>query len=170
MDRSGYFSIPFVGNSSVIIKRLLSTLGSNVKVAFTNCNTNKQLFFSYTKDKTPLGQNSGVVYSIPCSACPANYVGETCQKLEVRLSQHKSDILKRNDHTALAVHACTTGHMFNFDDTRIIGREDIELKRKILEVMNILKHDVNINFKSDSAGLAGAYSTVIKRAYDSSSL
>ena len=89
----------------MIIKRLLVTLSSNVKVAFTNCNTNKELFFSYTKDKTPLGKNSGVVYSIPCSACLATYVGETCQNLEVRLSTHKSDVLKRNDHTALAVHA-----------------------------------------------------------------
>ena len=59
--------------------------------------------------------------------------------------------------------------MFNFDSTKMIGKEYFELKRKILEVVNILKHDCNINFKSDTAGLAGAYHTIIQRFYATSS-
>jgi len=47
--------------------------------------------------------------------------------------------------------------MFNRDNTRIIGREDFELRSNILEVINILKHECNVNLKGDAAGLAGAY-------------
>jgi len=57
----------------------------------------------------------------------------------------------------LAVHASTTGHAFNFNKTSIKGREEFELKRKVLEVIYILKDVHNVNFKINTAGFAGAY-------------
>ena len=55
--------------------------------------------------------------------------------------------------TAFAVHASTTGLVFNFNKTRTVGRKGLKFKRKIFEVINILKHECNINFKPDTAGL-----------------
>ena len=70
------------------------------------------MFFSYTKDKTPLMKNFRVVYFILCSDWSDTYVGEICQRLETRLKQYKSDVNKHNGHTALAVHAFTIQGMY----------------------------------------------------------
>ena len=40
------------------------------------------------KDKIPVNQQKGVVYSIPCSDCPKKYIGETLRTMEVRLKEH----------------------------------------------------------------------------------
>ena len=55
-------------------------------------------------------------------------MGKTCQKLEARLSQYKTDVVNQDSHSVLAVHqASITGHVFNFDKTRIVGGgEDLE--------------------------------------------
>ena len=107
-----------------------------------------------------MNQNSGVVYSIPCSGCPGSYVGETRQPLKRRLSQHKNDIKNRKDHTALSRHALDSGHNFNFDEAKIVGREDNDKKRKILEVVNIIKNKKSVNFKTDTDGFAKVYSSI----------
>lgn len=162
-DKYKYFSIPYVGQSSWIISKHLRSLSNNFKVAFGNYNTNKEKYFSYMKDKIPNEQKSGVIYVVPCSNCPSSYVGETCQKVKARLSQHKNDVSNQKDNTALATHALEKGHVFNFNRTKIVGSEENDKKRKILEVINIIKDENCVNFKTDTDGLSDAYKPVLKR-------
>ena len=78
------------------------------------------------------------------------YVGETSQRLKDRVAQHKYDVSKSKDNTALASHALKEGHIFDFSNVSILGREEKEKKRRILEVINIIKrNDCTVNFKSD---------------------
>lgn len=161
--RKKYFSLPYVGQSSMIVKRYLLSLGNEINIAFGTHNTSRKKYFSITKDKVPKENNSGVVYSVPCSDCPAIYVGETRQMLRTRLAQHKNDIRKNHNHTALATHALEKGHVFNFNDTKIVGRENVDKKRKILEIINIIKEEQNsVNFITDLQGLSDAYYTLFK--------
>ena len=74
-----YFSLPYVGQSSVIIKKFLEKLDPKLCIAFENCNTLDTQIFSRTKDKILQYKKSGVAYGIPCSGCSKYYVGETCQ-------------------------------------------------------------------------------------------
>lgn len=143
------------------IRRMLQKLDPKINVTFGKHNTMKQKFFSKIKDPTPKEQNSGVVYKVPCSGCPKVYVGETSQLLELRVSQHKKDVEHRSRHTALAKHAYETGHRFAFEDTTIVGRENNMKKRKILEVVNIVRHDT-VNFKTDTENLCTVYKTMIR--------
>ena len=58
-------------------------------------------------------------------------MGETCQPLRARISQYKSDVKNLSSHTALSSHTLETGHIFNFDDVAVIGREEKEKKENI---------------------------------------
>lgn len=164
VSQKKFFSIPYVGRSSMIIRKHLLRLDDKISISFSSHNTGKENLFSLTKDKTPKEKRSGVVYSIPCSDCPQKYIGETRQHLKTRVLQHEKDVRKGSDHTALSSHALETGHKFSFIETKIVGTENNDKKRKILEVVNILKEPNAVNFKTDSQGLSNVYTTLI-RAY-----
>ena len=164
--RIKYFSIPYIGKSSGIIRNFLQSLDSNICISFGRYNTSKENFFTKIKDKNPLDQNSGVVYSVPCLGCPKVYVGETSQYLKSRISQHKHDVKSRRTSTALACHTLDMGHQFDFDNVCVVGREDNGSKRKILEVINIVKNiERTVNYKTDTNNLASVYMSIINDKY-----
>ena len=45
----------------------------------------------HPKDKTSPQENAGVVYQVPCKACPGVYTGETEKRYGVR-EEHKRDV------------------------------------------------------------------------------
>ena len=161
--RKRFFSIPYVGESSLAIRKMLKNLDPNINIAFGSHNTIRQRYFSKIKDLTPKEKNSGVVYEVPCSGCPKVYVGETSQLLKLRLSQHANDIQHQKRHTALADHSYETGHVFDFKDTKIVGYERNDKKRKLLEVVNIVKKKDAVNFKADSETLGTVYKYMIHK-------
>ena len=160
-DRVRHFSMPYVGPSSMMIRKILQGLDPKINISFGRHNTGKEKFFSRIKDKTPTLQNSGVVYKIPCLGCPNVYVGETSQRLQARVSQHNSDVQNQKNHTALATHAVEMGHVFDFQAASIVGRENNMKKRKTLEAFNIIKYENNVNFKTDANHLRNVYETLI---------
>lgn len=91
------------------------------------------------------------------------YIGETLQYLSKRIYQHKYDVQKQSDETALASHVMETGHLFDFNRPKILASENNTRKRKIREAIEIIKHDNSINFKRDSENLSRAYASVINR-------
>jgi len=58
-----------------------------------------------------------------------------------KLSQHKRDEEKENDHTALTSHSKTTKHRFDFDSTSILAYAKNDKKIKIREVVEIIIKD-----------------------------
>jgi hypothetical protein len=69
-------------------------------------------------------------------------------------SNVKSPDSPSEDHTALAAHAFEKGYVFNYSGTRIVGREDVDKKRKILEVIHIISCENSVNFKTDIGELS----------------
>lgn len=104
--------------------------------------------------------STNVIYQIPCLNCPRTYVGETLQHLIKRIKQHKNDernhkndISKSiNNGTALAKHARDENHTFNIEKVKILAKESNIRKRKLREVVEILKHKT-VNFKTDTMNL-----------------
>lgn len=73
---------------------------------------------------------SGVIYSINYKQCSKVYIGQTGQKLQNRIIQHKSDlqnvkniIVKKRKSTAALQHTIETKHTFNYDRPKILSME-----------------------------------------------
>jgi len=57
---------------------------------------------------------------------------------------------KKNDHTALVVDSKMFNHNFKFENATILAHENNTKRRKIREVIEILKCERNINFRRES--------------------
>lgn len=159
-EKKKFYSLPYIGQSSIIISRNLSKLNNEIGIAFKNWNTLNNTLFSNIKDPTPL-KKSELIYRVPCSDCPLSYVGETLQYLSARVNQHKRDERTQNDNTALAAHSKDKNHKFNFEKVEILAYENNTKKRKIREFIEIVKYDT-VNFKKDTDKLGSTYNAIIK--------
>ena len=84
------------------------------------------------KDKLDQHNFKGV-YRIDCS-CGKCYIGEIGRSFNTRIKQHSADIKNERTRTlALAEHSLTTKHYIRLEDTKILGKEDHLLKRRIRE-------------------------------------
>ena len=161
-----YFSLPYVPNVSRLIAKSITDACDNVKVAFRNSN-NVSCLYSKLKDKTPLEEATNVVYRINCIDCNNNkcYIGTTGQKVHTRKKQHMDDVAKQQQNrTALAYHAVTNGHKFDFDNLRIIERENNYHKRMFLEELHIKSCRNCVNFKSvESKNVSDIYTPLLEK-------
>lgn len=96
------FSFPYVNQSKNIVRTILESLNSKIKIAFGNYTTFDKIY-SRTKDQTPIGKKYGVVYGIPCLVSP-NFMLVSMQLLSKRIYQHKNIVRNNSDKTAPAVH------------------------------------------------------------------
>ena len=91
----------------------------------------------------------GVIYAFICKNCEGEYIGQTGQKLKIRINQHKKDITTnkpKKNKTAAFQHAKET----DFANTRILSKAHNLQKRLILDSINIhvnKRHPLNL--KSD---------------------
>ena len=124
------------------------------KVANKTSNRIKDLI---SNAKTPLGgKNTNVVYRIPCKCEEHAYTGETDRKWESREKEHqdkvrltKEDIRRGNLESAgrrmndgdggLAKHAATCPHGINWEEAKIVGKEQRWTQRKYLEGIETLR-------------------------------
>lgn len=162
-----YFKIPYVGNLSERVRLVLQS--ETLKVALKPSNNNKQLF-SNLKGVTSKELLSNIVYKIPCHDCAGVYIGQTGRYLKTRITEHKRDMnnvhnpIKRKENgTALAEHAFSTLHMFDFDGVEVIGKQT-NLKKRLLDEMICIKTNQNsINKRTDIDNLNKAYYYLISR-------
>lgn len=164
-----YASIAYVPGLSESISRSCEYFVPELKMAMRPHSKNG---FSFTnlKSKIPKGQTSGVVYKVDCDDCNASYVGETTQKLCVRMAQHEYDSRKTHttkNHSALAKHAINNKHKFKFDDVSILAKERNKTKLQIQEVNQIIKYESTVcNDKSDKKDYSNAYYNLIKMGFN----
>lgn len=154
-----YKSIPHIEGLSHKLTSILRTI-ENVKIALKNVKT-IQTLFSRVKDKTPLMQNSNLVYSIPCNNCEAHYVGQTARTLNYRITSHRSDIERGVESCGLASHCIQTGHVPDFERTRILDRETNKSKREFLEMVRISQSENTMNTKKDTKKLNAIYTYLL---------
>lgn len=115
--------------------------------------------FTNMKEKLRVGQNSMVVYDIPCAGCHETrcYLGETTWNLNDRCgppgghTRNQKNIEKNPRATALVHHVATTQHQFEFADKRILKKVRHKGILKIHETNQILLHEgYAVNFKKDA--------------------
>ena len=78
------------------------------------------------KLKSRMNCNSiNVIYMIECTKCKLVYIGQTSNPLRYRITQHISDINRRDLFKPVAQHFCTPQHSLkNFDVTAIMTSSD----------------------------------------------
>lgn len=159
-DRHNMAAIPYVSGLFEHLKTEMKK--HDIKLVAKADNNLKMSIFSKVKDKTPILQQSGVVYEIPCT-CEKRYMGMTGQLLGKRTKQHKHAIEVGDEgHSGLCEHAIQTGHKPRWSGVRIVYKENNRKKRAILETIAIKKSNgSNLNKQTDSQYLPVAYSNII---------
>ena len=125
----------------------------NINIAFRSNDKIKNTIFTKTKDKIPKNKNTNVVYEIQCGQCKKSYIGETSQFLHKRVEQHKYDVkIKKIGGTGLAQHSIDFGHVFDFENTKIVEKVSNYNTRITAETFTIkIRGDDNIvNKQKDS--------------------
>ena len=111
-------TIPYIQDLSEPIKRILERL--KVKVRLRPNKTLHQLLVQ-PKDKVPMEQRTGVVYSIPCRYCPKTYIGQSGRSLECRIKEHQRAVKYGDTNTsAIAEHAWQEQHYINWPAATIL--------------------------------------------------
>ena len=157
-----YYRCPYIPEISNQLKKKLNTC--NQQLAFYNCSSTKSLF-TQLKDKNVKDCESSLIYHIPCGICDMGYVGQTTQYLKKRINQHKNDCKNKHTHrTALVGHHMDTGHVFNFEEVRILDKENNKYKLNISEMIWIYKKEKTVNIKSDTNDLSKVYIGLINKS------
>ena len=163
-DDCKYYRLPSVPG---LTSRLISILKTDKLKIVTYNNKNVGNLFSKLKDQVDKLDRSGLVYRIDCKDCECCYVGQTKQYFKTRLKQHENDCKNKRqnnlqqDVTALASHARSSGHSFDFDAAKILKMESHYRKRCILEMLFIKSTPHSVNLRSDTDNLSSIYSGVI---------
>ena len=99
---------------------------------------------SEVKGRLDMLDVKGVVYSIPCADCPATYIGETGITLKVRMTEHKRAVKSKDLLNGIAKHVLETAHNLNWQEARILARENFWGKRRVLEALEIRQKRPNV--------------------------
>lgn len=157
-----YVKFPNIPDLSNKISRLFKDF-EGIKLVLYNTKTTQSLF-TKLKDKEELKNKSNLVYQIFCEGCDKNYIGQTSQRVEKRISQHKTTCTdpKHKEKSTLAFHHHDTEHKFDFDNYKIVDMEPNPTKRRISEMIYItLQFDKKINARSDTDNLSASYKHLI---------
>lgn len=153
-ENKKFVTLPYIPQLSENISNILKQ--HNIQTAHKNIN-NLKFLYSKLKDKNPLNKTTHCIYEIPCQHCDTVYIGQTKQLLEERIKGHKYS----NNITALNKHCSNTGHRFNFNNIKILNKEQNQKTRLILESIYIQKNPNACNDKTDTENLSNIYNLLI---------
>ncbi|BHF62572.1 hypothetical protein SprV_0200555400 [Sparganum proliferum] len=125
-----WHSLPYIKNVSEATERIASELG--VGIAHHPAATMRSRIMKI-KDRLDAGEQSGVVYQIPCQNCPCHYTGQTGRRLSSRILEHKRAVRRGDPLSQVATHTLEEGHEFDFASTRILARAGNKTGRELLE-------------------------------------
>ena len=129
--------LPYIRGFSEAVERMFSP--EDVRVVHRPHTTLRQQLV-HPKDRIPSTQNSDVIYSIPCSACPKVYIGQTGRLLGTRLKEHRAAVkYAKTDVSAVSEHVWEKHHQMDFQSTKILARENNLHRRCLLESWFIQK-------------------------------
>ncbi|KYN29541.1 hypothetical protein ALC57_01006, partial [Trachymyrmex cornetzi] len=143
-----YFLVPYIRNFSEKFFHIAHKM--NKKVAF-KAHNNLNSIIKLGKDQLKTNEQKGVVYKINCKECDVSYVGQTKRKMGTRIFEHQQDIKnKKHCSSVLAEHQMNNGHNFNWDDIKIMAREQYLFKRLTSEMIFIKKQENGLNRQNDT--------------------
>ena len=137
-----FTTLPYVEGLSEKLKRAFASAG--VSTSFKPLTTLRKVLVS-PKDKTALGKQSGVIYSIKCKDCDSLYIGESGRKLEKRLAEHKSKAAGSKLAIREHIERCSKGHNIDWENVKVLEREPKDFPRKILEAIHIRTLNQKLN-------------------------
>ena len=135
-DHNRKITLPYIKNFSEKIRRIFKPY--EIDINFKPESTLKTHLVKL-KDIVPKNKQNNLIYETPCSNCEIKYIGETMQRLENRLKQHKYAVEKGNvQHSALTEHCLNNMHAIDWENTKIIKKNLVCFKRrKFLEAIKI---------------------------------
>ncbi|XP_055604628.1 uncharacterized protein LOC129752865 [Uranotaenia lowii] len=175
-----YFPLTFIPNLSSHISKILKTDYAEIHIA--NC-IPKPLGMLLPRAKDPIASSEtpNIIYSIPCSSCPKQYIGMSRNNLKTRLVGHKSNIKKyeqlstrdstqtntekarmRENCTALLAHIIDEGHTMDLKKARVIDRTRRSSALPILKMCHIYTNTNTLNFKTDVNNLSSTYANILQ--------
>ena len=114
-------------------------------VSFRPNTTLKQLLVR-PKDWTPTEKLAGVVYQVPCTSCPASYVGQAGRCLGKRTKGHRKAVESGDcANSALAEHTWSHHHPVDWDKVRVLKQQPRLYHRLTLESVHIRLHPHTLN-------------------------
>ncbi|XP_053698993.1 uncharacterized protein LOC128745963 [Sabethes cyaneus] len=138
----------------------------NVELAFKPLDKIKHRVFSKLKDPIPPSKQKNVVYSIPCGTDDGIvYIGQTGRRLETRIAEHKNDAKKKEAKSGLAQHTIQSGHIFDFDNTRILERVENQESRETAEMFHIkiLGEEKTVNLQRECGTFNAMYNGLVTK-------
>jgi hypothetical protein len=143
--------IPYSGTLSEQIKRICHKY--NIRCVSKSGDTIKERLNKVAPRRSKNTQQ-GVIYQIPLSPCGKVYIGETGRTLNTRLCEHKSALKNLSaERSGVAEHCLTCLCTPNFEDAKILAKEENNYKRKIRETVEMEKAGpINIGTKSIEIG------------------
>lgn len=129
-------TIPFSNKLHKHASRVLQP--HNIHLIPTSRRTIRSLLPS-PKPRTPLLQQTCVVYRIPCRSCNQCYIGQTGQRLEQQLKHHRAVANAETATNSIAHHVFTTTlpHDIDWENTSILAREQNHTARLYWESWEI---------------------------------
>jgi hypothetical protein len=123
-------SIPFYPNWSQQISRICAQF--DIKLTFKPMNKISSIWGNH-KFKLSIHSAMNSIYSISCLDCDGVYVGETNNFMR-RIKEHQGDVrLNKYENSALADHAFSLSHAFDFNNHVILANDNFYLTRKLSE-------------------------------------
>ena len=111
--------IPYIAGLSEDTRRVCREF--NIRVVFKSGRTLRSMLVK-VKDMLPVGKQSNVVYSIPCS-CGQVYIGETKRRLETRLKEHRYACKKgMTEISVVAEHAWENSHSIDWEEMSVLDK------------------------------------------------
>ena len=99
----------------------------------------------HPKDRTPHTQKNNLVYAVQCSEeCSSLYIGETKQKLSMRMAQHRRANSSGQD-SAVHLHLKETTHSFEDENVHILDREERWFERGVREAIYVKVEKPSLN-------------------------
>ena len=134
----------------------------NISVVLTPYNQMSR-FFSHLKDEDPIKRRSHCVYEICYGTCGKKHIGNTLQRLEDRIYQHRYALSHGEfDKSALALHVVNNStHIINWDEPRILDLEEDKKKRFFKEMVYIAKERDTINRNDDISEFLRSYLPIL---------
>ena len=100
--------------------------------------------------KPPFASGLNVVYKVNCNDCDASYVGENKRGVGVRiLKEHKPDSYKPHKLIPFFKHIVATDHLFDFEESQVLGIEPHYYRRITSELVDIHAKTNPLNIQED---------------------
>jgi len=175
-DKSrGLVVVPYIKGLSERISRTLRSV--NIATAFKPYRTIRNVLV-HPKDKIDRDDTTGCVYQIDCANCEDTYIGETGRKFGTRLKEHQTDVNAHSqgvstrasrastsgDHhkSAITDHMVDHNHVPNWQDAKVVTKEDNWKRRQIRESIAIRRSQHTMNRDEGSYHLSHVYDSLLK--------